>query len=120
MGGSIAATSLWTTLLSNDVSPSNELMCYTFGSPKSISKHIAEYWKENVNHLSVEHKNDIIPNIPLHNELITLPNKLLIHDIPNNVKLEGFSFCKYHSVSLYKNIVENYVENQFGEKLNTT
>ena len=125
MGGSIAATSLWTTLTSNELPDKKnvgDLVCLTFGSPKTISVNTAEYWKNNVKHLSVEHKKDIVPYIPLHKELTTLPNKLTLEDVPNNIQLDHHNpFCKYHSANLYKTTVEKYVKtSNLDEKLNDT
>ncbi len=94
MGGSLAISgSLIHTLLQNENYDS--IYCITFGSPKSVHKDYADV----IDHMCVENIFDPVPYIPLHPDLITLPNKMLFKEPYLNP-------YKSHSIVTYRRYIE--------------
>jgi len=100
-----AAASIFHFLLS-DIHKHNHMACIGFGGPKCINKNIASIFEKHIDHLSVEHCYDIIPHIPLHKDLVTLPNKLIIG---NKDEDSPFDIYENHSASKYKKIIEDMI-----------
>ena len=102
-GQSIAAAASIFHFLLSDMNKYNHMSCIGFGGPKCINKNIAAIFEDHIDHLSVEHCYDIIPHIPLHKDLVTLPNKLIIG---NKEEDNPFDIYGNHSASKYKSLVE--------------
>lgn len=103
MGGAYAAISCLVSSLFSELD-SKHLVCYTFGSPKCISGKAYNYFNKTIDHLGIEHIYDPIPQIPLHPDLETLPNKLIIGGSRNEVAVD---VVKNHMSSLYRQCLED-------------
>ena len=101
--GQAAAAAIFNYLLA-DIDDKNNLSCIAFGSPRCINRDLSSFFENNIDHLSIEHCYDIIPQIPLHKDLVTLPNKLII----GNKNEDNFlDIYENHSASKYRSLIED-------------
>ncbi len=103
-GSSESAAAILFNHIATDMNKNNQMSCITFGSPRCINKNVSTFFEQHIDHLCIEHCYDIIPHIPLHSDLVTLPNKLIIGNKNEDNPLRIYD---NHSASKYRSLIED-------------
>jgi len=107
-GGSIGAVASIFNYFLSDIHKDNHISCISFGAPRCINKDMSTFFENNIDHIGIEHCYDIIPHIPLHRDLVTLPNKLIIGSKEQDNPLEIY---ENHSAAKYRTLIEDLTIN---------